>query len=120
MRREADEDWGNARRPKRTMRAASGGPQPMQVNQKLPQQLVFEAGECILHKQLAPFQRNDLEIVDRGMSVGFGYFHFQGAMPSFQFCKMGFYGHQEVSLVRLRAERRKPAPASRSEHRNLP
>ncbi len=37
------------------------------------------------------------------MSVGFGYFHFQGAMPSFQFCKMRFYGHQEVSLARLRA-----------------
>jgi hypothetical protein len=42
---------------------------------------VFEAGEFVLHKQL--FQRNDLEIVDRRMSVGFGYFRFQGAMPSF-------------------------------------
>jgi transposase len=40
-------------------------------------------GEFVLHKQLSPFQRNDLEIVDRRMSVGFGYFRFQGAMPSF-------------------------------------
>ena len=52
--------------------------------------IVFEASEFVLHKKLAPFQRNDLEIVDRRMSVGFGYFHFQGAMPSFQFCKMRF------------------------------
>jgi hypothetical protein len=27
------------------------------------------------------------------MSVGFGYFRFQGAMSSFKFCKMRFYGH---------------------------
>ena len=47
---------------------------------KLSQQLVFEAGG--LHKQLLPFQRNDLEIVDRRM-MGFGYFRFQRAMPFF-------------------------------------
>jgi hypothetical protein len=37
----------------------------------------------VLPKQLASFQRNDLEVVDRAMNVGFGYFHFQGAMSSF-------------------------------------
>src|SRR4029077_9930443 len=55
--------------------------------------LVLEAGELVLHEQLAPFQRNDLKIVDRWMSVRFGYFHFQCAMPSLQCFNMRFYGH---------------------------
>ena len=35
------------------------------------------------------------------MSMGFGYFQVQGAMPSFQICNMRFYGHQEFSFARL-------------------
>jgi hypothetical protein len=61
--------------------AYNAGVKRPQPRSELPQQSVFEAGEFVLHKQL--FQRNDLEIVDRRMSVGFGYFRFQGAMPSF-------------------------------------
>jgi hypothetical protein len=63
--------------------AYDAGVKRPQPRSELPQQSVFEAGEFVLHKQLSPFQRNDLEIVDRRMSVGFGYFRFQGAMPSF-------------------------------------
>jgi hypothetical protein len=55
--------------------------------------LVLEARDFVFHPQLATFQLNDLEIVDRRMGVGFGYFRFQAAMPSFQFRKMRLYGH---------------------------
>jgi hypothetical protein len=39
---------------------------------------------------LRRFNETILEIVDRWMSVGFGYFHFQGAMPSLQLFNMRF------------------------------
>ena len=41
-----------------------------------------EACDFVFHQQLATFQLNDLEIVDRRMSARFGYFRFQAAMPS--------------------------------------
>jgi hypothetical protein len=53
----------------------------------------LQACDFVLYQQLATFQLNDLEIVDRRMSTGFGYFGFQGPMPSFQFRKVRFYGH---------------------------
>src|SRR5262245_50340856 len=39
------------------------------------------------------------------MSTGFNDFCFQGAVPSFQFRKMRFYGHAEVLLSRIVAWR---------------
>jgi hypothetical protein len=53
----------------------------------------MEACDFVFHQQFATFQLNDLEIVDRPMSVGFGYFRFQGDMTSFQFRKICFCGH---------------------------
>ena len=49
----------------------------------LPQRLVAEARDFVLYQQLAAFQLNDLKIVDRRMSTGFGNLRFQGPMPSF-------------------------------------
>jgi hypothetical protein len=53
----------------------------------------LQACDFVLYQQLATFQLNDLEIVDRRMCPGFGDFSFQGPVPSFQFRKMRFYGH---------------------------
>jgi hypothetical protein len=61
--------------------------------QKIIRRSIPEACEFVFDKQLAPFQGGDLEIIDRWMSMGFGYFRLQGAMASFKFCKMRFYGH---------------------------
>jgi hypothetical protein len=72
--------------------AATNGGAPVQVASKIAA-LVLEACDFVLHQQLATFQFNDPEIVDRRMSAGFGYFRFQGAMSSFQVRKMRFYGH---------------------------
>jgi hypothetical protein len=53
----------------------------------------LQARYFVLYQQLATFQFNDLEIVDRRVITGFSEFRFQGPMPSFQFRKMRFYGH---------------------------
>ena len=53
----------------------------------------LQACDFVLYQQLATFQLNDLEIVDRRMSAGFGNFSVQGPVPSFQFRKMRLYGH---------------------------
>ena len=79
---------------------------------------MLEAGEFVLHKQLAPFQRNDLEIVDRWMSVGFGYFRFQGAMQSLQFFNMRVYGHIRNSPWPVAERASEGGSNQRAEHPN--
>jgi hypothetical protein len=63
------------------------------ISIKWHQRLVLQAGDFVLHQQLATLQLHDVKIVDRRMRAGFDYFRFQGPMPSFQFRKMRCYGH---------------------------
>jgi hypothetical protein len=53
----------------------------------------LQARDFVLHQQLATLQLHDLKIVDGRMRTGLGDFGIQGPVPSFQFRKMGFYGH---------------------------
>ena len=53
----------------------------------------LQARDFVLYQQLATLQLDNFEIVDRRVGAGFGYFRFQGPMPSFQFRKVRFYGH---------------------------
>jgi hypothetical protein len=58
--------------------------------------------DFVLHQQLATFQCHDLEIIDRWVGPRFVNFRLEGPMTSFQFRKMGFYGHVvQFSSVRL-------------------
>jgi hypothetical protein len=88
-----DRDEARRSEAKPRMAAAASSGAQVQAASKLGWALVLEARDFVLHPQLATFQLNDLEIVDRRMSAGISYFRFQGAMPSFQFRKMRFYGH---------------------------
>src|SRR5919198_4863702 len=53
----------------------------------------LQARDFVLHQQLATLQLHDLKIVDRRMRASFGNFRLERLMPSFEFRKMGFYGH---------------------------
>jgi hypothetical protein len=58
--------------------------------------------DFVLHQQLATFQCHDLKIIDRWVGPRFVNFRLEGPMTSFQFRKMGFYGHVvQFSSVRL-------------------
>src|SRR5262249_62202038 len=61
------------------------------VSIKWYQGLVLQAGDFVLLQQLATLQLHNLEMVDRRMRVRFGYFRFQGPMPSFQFPQMRLF-----------------------------
>jgi hypothetical protein len=73
--------------------AESGTARAADFPQKIIRRSIPQAREFVFDEQLAPFQGDDLEIIDRWMSMGFGYFRLQGAMAFFKFCKMRFYGH---------------------------
>ena len=53
----------------------------------------LQARDFVLHQQLATFQCHDLKIIDRWVGPRFIDFCLKGPMTSFQFRKMGFYGH---------------------------
>jgi hypothetical protein len=53
----------------------------------------LQTRDFVLHQQLATFQSHDLKIIDRWVGPRFADFRLEGPMTSFQFRKMGFYGH---------------------------
>src|SRR5215208_2786193 len=56
--------------------------------------VVFQAGDFVLHMQLAAFEFRDRRIVDRGMRDGVSEFGFERLVLLFQFRKMRLDGHR--------------------------